>query len=34
MSKLMEMYPNFDFSNNDGDILVDTLGNTSIQSSY
>ena len=34
MSKLVELYPNFDFSNNDGDILVDALGNTSIQSSY
>ena len=34
MSKLMELYPNFDFSNNDGDTLADALGNTSIQSSY
>ena len=30
MIKLMELYPNFDFSNSDSDILVDALGNTSI----
>ena len=34
MSKLVELYPNFDFSSNGVDILVDALGNTSIQSSY
>ena len=34
MSKLMGLCPNFDFSNNDGYMLVDALGNTSIQSSY
>ena len=33
-SKLIELHPNFDFSSNDGDILVDALGNTSVQSSY
>ena len=33
VSTFMGLYPNFDFSNNDGDILVDALGNTSIQSS-
>ena len=34
ISKLLELYPNFEFFNNDGDILVDALGDTSIQSSY
>ena len=34
VSKLMELYPSFDFSNNNGDILVDAIGNTSVQSSY
>ena len=26
MSKLLELYSNFEFSNNDGDVSVDTLG--------
>ena len=30
-SKLLELYPNFEFSNSDGDVLVDALGDTSIQ---
>ena len=34
MRKLLEMYPNFEFSNNDGDVSVDALGNASIQSIY
>ena len=34
VSKLMELYLSFDFSNNNGDILVDAIGNTSVQSSY
>ena len=34
ISKLLELYPNFEFSNNDGDVLVDALGHTSLQSSY
>ena len=34
MSKLLELYPNFEFSNNDGNVLVDALGDASIQSSY
>ena len=34
MSKLLELYPNFVFSNKDGDLLVDALGDASIQSSY
>ena len=34
MSKLLELYPNFEFSNNDGDVLVDALGDISVQSSY
>ena len=34
MSKLLELYPNFEFYNNDGNVLVDALGDASIQSSY
>ena len=34
MSKLLELYPNFVFSNKDGDLSVDALGDASIQSSY
>ena len=34
VSKLMELYLSFNFSNNNGDILVDAIGNTSVQSSY
>ena len=34
LSKLLELYPNFKFSNNDGDVLVDPLGDASFQSSY
>ena len=34
MSKLLELHPNFEFSNNDGDISVDALGDASVQSSY
>ena len=30
----MELYPNFEFFNNDGDVSVDALGDASIQSSY
>ena len=31
MSKLLEWYPNFEFSNSDGDASVDALGEWSIQ---
>ena len=34
MSTLLELYPNFVFSNKDGDLSVDALGDASIQSSY
>ena len=34
MNKLLELYPNFEFSNNDGNVSVDALGDASIQSSY
>ena len=34
MSKLLELYPNFEFYNNDGDVSVGALGDASIQSSY
>ena len=34
MSKLLELYPNFEFYNNDGDVSVDALGDASIRSSY
>ena len=34
MSKLLGLYPNFEFFNNNGDVLVDALGDVSIQSSY
>ena len=34
MSKLLELYPNFEFSYKDGDVSVDALGDASIQSSY
>ena len=34
MSKLLELYPNFEFYNNDGNVLVDALGDASIQSSF
>ena len=34
ISKLLELYPNFKFYNNDGDVLLDSPGDTSIQSSY
>ena len=34
ISKLLELYPNFGFSSNDGDVLVDALDDTSVQSSY
>ena len=34
MSKLLELHPNFECSNNDGDVSVDGLGDASIQSSY
>ena len=34
MSKLLELYPNFEFSNNDGDVSVDALVDALIQSSY
>ena len=34
MSKLLELYPNFEFSYNDGDVSVDALTDASIQSSY
>ena len=34
MSKLLELYPNFEFYNNDGNVLVDALGDASIQASY
>ena len=31
MSKLLELYPSFEFYNNDGDVSVDALGDASIQ---
>ena len=34
MSKLLGLYPNFEFFNNNGDVLVDALGDVSIQLSY
>ena len=34
ISKLLEFYPNSEFSKNDSDVLVDALSDTSIQSSY
>ena len=34
MSKLLDLYPNFEFYNNDGDVSVDAVGDASIQSSY
>ena len=34
MSKVLELYLNFEFYNNDGDVSVDALGDASIQSSY
>ena len=34
MSKLLELYPNFEFYNNDGDVSVDALGDALIRSSY
>ena len=34
MSKLLGLYPNFEFFNNNGDVLVDALGDVSIQSGY
>ena len=34
MSRLLELYLNFEFNNNDGDVSVDALGDASIQSSY
>ena len=34
LSKLLELYPNFEFSNNDDYVLIYVLGDTSIQSSY
>ena len=34
MSKLLGLYPNFEFFNNNGDVLVDALGDVSIQSNY
>ena len=34
MSTLLELYPNFEFYNNDGDVSVDAVGDASIQSSY
>ena len=34
ISKLLELYSNFEVSNNDGDVLVDAFGDTSVQSSY
>ena len=34
ISKLLELYPNFEFFNDDGDVSVDALGDASIQSSY
>ena len=34
VSKLLELYLNFEFSNNDGDVSVDALGDASIQLSY
>ena len=33
MSKLLDLYPNFEFYNNDGDVSVDAVGDASIQSS-
>ena len=33
MSKPLELYPNFELSNNDGDVSVDALGDASVQSS-
>ena len=34
MIKLLELYPNFESPNNDDDVSVDALRDTSIQSSY
>ena len=34
MSKLLELYLNFEFYSNDGNVLVDALGDASIQSSF
>ena len=34
ISNLLELYPKFEFSNNDGDVLVDAPGDISVQSSY
>ena len=34
MSKLLGLYPNFEFFNNNSDVLVDALGDVSIQSGY
>ena len=34
LSKLLELYPNFEFSNNDDSVLIYVLGDTSIHSSY
>ena len=34
INKLLELYPNFEFFNDDGDVSVDALGDASIQSSY
>ena len=34
MSELLEKYLNFEFSNNDGDVLVDALGDNSVQLGY
>ena len=34
MSKLLEMYPNFEFFDNNGDVFVGALGDVSIQSNY
>ena len=31
--KLLGLYPDFEFSSNDGDVSVDALGDASIQSS-
>ena len=31
ISKLLELYPNFEFSSSDGDISVDAPGDSSIQ---
>ena len=33
MSKLLDLYPNFEFYYNDGDVSVDAVGDASIQSS-